>query len=101
MADERNPDDTRAAIRDVIRELGVEAPGTDADTLADRLADAVANPAQRADDGGAADAHVSSPEATDGNEHADDAADQATARDIASGKVVEPAEGGVVEPVDG
>lgn len=96
-----DPNNARAAIRDVIRELGVEAPGTDSDTLADRLADAAANPAPRAEGDGAADVHASAPEATDAAEHADDAAGEATARDIASGNVVEPQGGGVVEPVDG
>lgn len=101
MADETNDTGLRDAITDELRELGVSAPSHDTDAIAERVVAAGRAYGAMINAAGAADAHVSSPEATDGNEHADDAADQATARDIASGKVVEPAGGGVVEPVDG
>lgn len=100
------PDEvTRATIQDAVtdrlRELGVQAPNHDTDAIASQVLDALKAHVETAEGDGAADGHASAPEATAGDEHADDAAGEATARDIASGKVVEPRDGGVVEPVDG
>lgn len=101
MASDQDTANARAALRDAIADRSITAAGMDSDALADHLAQVATQPPVTDDVEGAADAHASAPEATDGNEHADDAAGEATARDIASGKVIEPQEGGVVEPVDG
>lgn len=101
MPTETNDTGLRDAITNELRELGVSAPNHDTDAIAERVVAAGRAYGAMINAAGAVDVHASAPEATDAAEHADDAAGEATARDIASGKVVEPAGGGVVEPVDG
>lgn len=101
MPDEPTYDPRHETILAAIRETGASAPAHDSGALATVIGNFLDNGANT--DATTVDEHASSggTEADGADEHADDAADQATAADIAAGKVVEPAEGGRVQPADG
>lgn len=98
-----NPTDprVRSAIRGTIRDHAIQSPDADADAVADLLARAAANPELYAEADSDEHAATGGTEDAGADEHPDDEADQASAADIAAGKVVEPAEGGRVLPADG
>lgn len=101
MADEPTTDPRHDAITAAIREVGASAPAHDTDALATVIGNYLDHP----ENAGATqvDEHAATGGTDDAgaDEHPNDETDQATAADIAAGKVVEPAEGGRVQPADG